>query len=122
MLIEQKILSVVISLFLAVIILVLIKRGKLREEYALLWLLISIIVFLLAAFSPFLYFIMHFFKASAATSVVFMLGIIFLLLMNLHFSVSLSGLKNKIKQLVQDLALLETELKREKDKREQGLR
>jgi len=117
MLIEQKILSMVMGMFIIVIILFLIKKGRLREEYALLWLLTSVIIFLLAAFEPFLHFIMHIFKAVAATSVVFMFGIIFLLLMNLHFSISLSELNNKIKQLVQNVALLEAELKREKDRK-----
>ncbi len=107
---EQKIFSILVSAILFLIILGLIRRRKLREEYALLWFLISIIIFLLAAFEPLLNFIKHLLKAQAATSIVYMLGIFFLLLMNLHFSVTLSNLKNTLKDLAQKVALLDTKL------------
>ncbi len=107
--IEQKIFSVVVGLCILIIILELIRRRKLREEYSWFWILTGLAVFLLSALDPLVLFIMGLVKAKAATSIVYMLGIIFLLLLNLHFSVAISNLKTRIKELTQKIALMETE-------------
>lgn len=109
--IEQKIFSVIVGLSILIIIFELIRRRKLREEYSWFWILTGLVVFLLSVLDPLVLFIMSLVKAKAATSVVYMLGIIFLLLLNLHFSISISNLKTRIKELTQKIALLETECK-----------
>lgn len=116
MLFEQKIICIVISVIFLLLIIELVRRKKLREEYSLLWILTSIVILLLASFNPLLYFIADLFKAKAPTSVIYMLGIIFLLLINLHFSISISSLKTQVKRLAQKTALLELELTKVKNR------
>ena len=105
--IEQKIFSIVVGLSILIIILELIRRRKLREEYSWLWIITGIIIFLLSAFDPLFIFLAHLLRAKAPTSVVYILGIIFLVLLNLHFSISISNLKTRLKELTQKIALLD---------------
>jgi hypothetical protein len=113
--IEQKIFSIIVSVSLLLLILELIRRRKLREEYSVLWFLISMVIIILACSDRVLNFTTRLLKAKAPTSIVYMLGIVFLLLLNLHFSVSLSTLKNKLKELAQRIALLDAHLKKSED-------
>lgn len=121
MLIEQKIFSILISLSILGIILELVRRRKLHEEYAWLWITTGIIILLLASFDPLIIFITRLFKAQAPTSVIYFLSLVFLLLINLHFSVSISTLKTNLKDLTQKSAILENEyrqlLTKEKESR-----
>lgn len=117
MLIEQllthkiQVLSVLGSLFLMLFIVRLIKRKKLREEYSLLWLCFSILFVILSVFRPLLEMFADFVGivyAPAALLLMLVLSVFFILI---QFSMVMSTLTERNKTLVQELAILKTEVK-----------
>jgi hypothetical protein len=111
MLIKIQIIIGVLSVGLLLFTLELIRKKRLREEYSILWLStgLATLVFSLAP----MFFLTNFFSRitglyylSAAVLIIFL----FLLLIVLHFSVVISKLTDRNKELAQQHALLEFEL------------
>jgi len=114
--IKQKIFAIVISLFLLFFIIELVRRKKLREEYSWLWLLTGSIILILALWYDLLQGITHLIGASLPTSTLFFLGLFFLILIAIQFSVKMSALFTQVKNLAQENGLLKQrieELERE---------
>jgi hypothetical protein len=94
----------------------LIRKNRLREEYAILWLFTGIVVLVFSLWPQF--FLSQFFVKITGIfylSAVVVIAFLFLLLIVLHFSVVISKLTNQSKELAQRYALLElkiNELKR----------
>jgi len=106
-----KLLSVAGSGALLVVVVELIRRGKLKERYSLLWLLAGGVLLFLSSSRGVLEFISHKVGIFYPPSFLFLLAFLFLLLITLHFSVVISGLSEKNKKLAQELALLRQELR-----------
>jgi len=104
--IKQKIFAIVISLFLLFFIIELVRRKKLREEYSWLWLLTGSIILILALWYDLLQGITHLIGASLPTSTLFFLGLFFLILIAIQFSVKMSALFTQVKNLAQENGLL----------------
>ncbi|HET7318839.1 MAG TPA: DUF2304 domain-containing protein [Nitrospirota bacterium] len=117
-----KILAVFGSVALLVVVVELIRRGRLKERYSLLWLLAGGLLLFLSLSRRVLESLAGLFGIFYPPSLLFLLAFIFLLLITLHYSVVLSGLSEKNKQLAQEVALLRREieeaLKGDKEKRE----
>jgi hypothetical protein len=91
--IETRILAVAGSLFVLGLIVELVRRRQLKEEYSLLWYeLLLKVTDLIGAVLP--------------SSTLFFFGLVFVLLMLLHFSVRVSMLERRITALVQEIGLL----------------
>ncbi len=105
-----KILSVLASGSVFVLVIELIRRGRLKERYSLLWLFASTVLLILSSSRQLLEFFSHLFGIYYAPSFLFLIAFLFLQLITLHFSVVLSGLTEKNKRLAQELALLKQEL------------
>ena len=106
MLAEQRPFAVVTALALLALIVWLIRRRKLREEYALLWPLVGIGTIVLALWYGPLAWFTRLIGAVAPTTTLFIFAILFLAIVSIHFSISLSRLKDQVKDLTQELALL----------------
>jgi hypothetical protein len=104
--IRQKIFAILIAVAIFVTIIELVRRRKLKEEYSWFWLLTGACLFILAIKYDWLVAITGLIGAGFPTSTLFFFGIIFLILINLHFSIVLSHSANQIKNLTQELALL----------------
>jgi hypothetical protein len=103
--------GVVASLALIAVILELIRRRRLRERYALLWLLTGLVLLGLSAWRDGLNTIAGW--AGVETyppAVLFAIGTLFILLVLLHYSTVISKLADQNTVLAQRLALLEAEL------------
>lgn len=109
--IRQQIIALIISLSIVFVIIELVRRRKLREEYSVLWIMTGITLSVLALRYDLLVYITHFIGAVLPTSTLFFLGLIFLVLINLHASVKISKLKMEVKILTQHIAIFEKELK-----------
>ncbi len=105
-----KILAVAGSGALLIVVVELIRRGKLKERYSLLWLLAGGVLLVLSSSRYLLESISHLLGIFYPPSFLFLLAFLFLLLITLHFSVVISGLSEKNKKLAQELALLRQEL------------
>ena len=110
--IRQKIFSILMSLCILAGIIELVRRRKLKEEYSFLWLVTGILLLLLTIKYEILVKITHFIGAVLPTTTLFLFGILFLMLLCLHFSLKLSAFSTQIKNLAQKIAILEYELER----------
>ncbi|HEX8947924.1 MAG TPA: DUF2304 domain-containing protein [Dissulfurispiraceae bacterium] len=104
--IRQKVVAVFIALSIFFIILELVRRRKLREEYSWLWLLTGAVLVVLTFWYELLVRITVLIGAVAPTSTLFFFALIFLILVCVQFSIRISKLTNQVKDLVQELALL----------------
>ncbi len=93
-----------------VLVIELIRRGRLKEKYSLLWLFAGGVLLVFSLSRDLLEYAARLFGVYYPPSFLFLLAFLFLLLITLHFSVVLSGLSDKNKQLAQELALLRQEM------------
>lgn len=110
-----QILSILFSVFLLVFIILLIRKKKIREEYALLWIVIFVIFLILSTFRGLIDKISSLLgiQYQPASLFLILIGCTFLLLF--HFSLVISDMKKKLNTLATTLAILEESLSREKE-------
>ena len=113
---RQKIFAIIISLALLIFIIELVRRKKLREEYSWLWLLTGTIILILALWYDLLQTITHLIGAGLPTSTLFFLGLVFLILIAIQFSVKVSELNTQVKNLAQDNGLLKNRVEELEEK------
>ena len=87
-----------------------VRKRRLREEYSILWLATSIIMFVLVIKYEWLEALTSFIGAGLPTTTLFICSIIFLMLIAVQFSMKITTLTNQVKNLAQDNALLRAEL------------
>jgi len=107
---RQKIFAFMLALIILLTIFELVRKRKLREEYSWLWIVTGVSILLVVWRYDLLVRFTHFIGAFWPTSTLFLLGLIFLMLINLHYSVKISGLTNQVKNLAQEITLLKGEL------------
>lgn len=107
MTVHQQVASTVIALIFFAIIFYLLRKRILGEVYALIWMGCALSMLGVIWFYPVLVFITYLMGAVLPTTTLFILGFIFVLLLCLKFSITLSRHKNQIKELSQRLALME---------------
>ncbi|MBS1251537.1 MAG: hypothetical protein MAG451_00570 [Anaerolineales bacterium] len=100
-------LAVLSSLGLLVFILYLIRKGRLREEHALLWLMTGFSIFVLSAWRGSLTAIARMLDIGYAPSLLFAVGFVFTLLILLAQTAVMSRLTSHTRDLAQELSLLE---------------
>jgi hypothetical protein len=105
-----KILAILGSGTVLVVVIELIRRGRLKEKYSLLWLFAGSCLLLFSLSRDLLEYVSRLLGIYYPPSLLFLLAFLFLLLITLHFSVVLSGLSEQNKQLAQELALLRQEM------------
>jgi hypothetical protein len=106
-----KILAIVGSGTVLLLVVELIRRGRLKERYSLLWLFAGGVLLVLSSSRNILEYISNLVGIYYPPSFLFLLAFLFLLLITLHFSVTISGLSEKNKRLAQELALLRQEMR-----------
>lgn len=97
---------------LLLLVLEMVRRRRLREEYSWLWLLAAL-AYLAIAFWPGLAdWVARSIGAERATSAFAFLGLLFLFLISIQFSMQISRLSEQNKNLTQEIALLDSEMRR----------
>lgn len=91
-------------------VLELVRRRKLREEYSLLWIGTGIGLLVLATNRPLLDSLAAAVGIFYPPSALFVIAIVFMLLIMLHFSTVLTRLTQENKEIAQQMALLRQEL------------
>ena len=105
-----KLLAVAGSGTLLLLVLELIRRGRLKERYALLWLFSGVVLLILSLSRALLEYLSRKVGIFYPPSLLFLIAFVFLLLITLHFSAVISGLSEKNKRLAQEIALLRQEV------------
>jgi len=103
---RQKIFAIIASLLIVLLVVELVRRRKLREEYSWLWMLTGGIIILLVVWYDLLVSITHLIGAIVPTTTLFIFSLLFLMLINLHYSIQISKLSHQVKEMAQQLALL----------------
>jgi len=114
--IRVKIVALVISIGMMLLIIELVRRRKLREEYSWLWLLTGSVIIVLMMWFGLLKWTTHLIGAIKPSSAIFFLAFLFLFIISLHFSVVISKLTDRNKELAQKYAHLELELRELKER------
>lgn len=91
--------------FLATVI-TLVRKNKLQERYSLLWILLSIILFILSISPVFINTIAKWLDIKNPPSLLFLFGLVYLIIYNLHITTVISKQSEKITRLAQEIALL----------------
>ena len=106
---QQKMFAIVTSLVILIVIIYLVKKRRLREEYSWLWLLTGFLILLFVLWYDLLLALTDLIGAATATTTLFIFGIIFLMMITLHFAIEISSLSDQVKNLAQKVSLLEAE-------------
>lgn len=93
-----------------IMVLELVRRRKLREEYSLLWLGTAVALLILATSRPLLDTIATSIGIFYPPSALFLVAIVFMLILLLHFSTVLTRLTQENKEIAQQMALMRQEL------------
>ena len=113
---KVSIAGAVASFLLVLVVLELIRSGRLRERYALLWLVTGIVLTALAAWRDGLNTIAGWVGVrSYPPAVLFAVGLLFILAVLLHYSTVISRLSDQNVLLAQRLALLEEALQQQSE-------
>ena len=105
-----KIVTFVICIAMLLLVVDLVRRRKLREEYSQLWFATWFGILVLMVWFDLLKWISHFIGAVSNVSTLFLFAFMFLILISLHFSVVISKHTNRLKDLSQQYAILRNEL------------
>ncbi|HEY8646469.1 MAG TPA: DUF2304 domain-containing protein [Gaiellaceae bacterium] len=105
------------SVVLVLVVFELIRSRRLREQYALLWLVTGIVLVILSAWRGGLNTIAGWLGVRGyPPAVLFAVGLMFVILVLLHYSTVISRLSDQNVVLAQRLALLETKLSEREDR------
>jgi hypothetical protein len=107
-----QVLSIVGAAGLLLVVLELVRRRRLLERYALLWMLSATVLLILAAWRDGLTTIAHLVGIAYPPNALFFLAFAAILVLLLHFSIAVSRLADQSKVLAQRLAMQDERLRR----------
>jgi hypothetical protein len=107
--------SQILSVGIIIAVLLLFRRGRLREDHAIFWTALALSIFILSTWQALLIELNTVFQVSNATDLVLTAYIFILLCLGIYFSVTLSGLSAQNKIMAQNLALLAASIDEMKD-------
>lgn len=100
-----RVIAILGSVALLALIVEMVRRRSLKEEYSVLWVLTALVLLLLAAWGGLLRDLTHLIGAISQASTLYFFGLIFVVFLLLHFSVRVSSLERKVVVLLQEVAL-----------------
>lgn len=106
----QQVFALLMSLLVFLVTVDMVRKRRLREEYSVLWLGTSLLMFVLVLRYEWLVALTNFIGAALPTTTLFLGSIVFLMLLGVQFCIKLSRLSDQVKNLAQDNALLRAEL------------
>ena len=107
---QQQIFALLVSVLVFVVVVEMVRRRKLREEYSVLWLATSVVMFVLVLRYDWLVALTALIGAGLPTTTLFLCSIIFLILLAVQFCIKISRLTDQVKDLSQENALMKQEI------------
>ena len=109
------------SIVLLLAVLELVRRRRLREKYALLWIVTAVVLLVLSVWRGAVTTIAQALGVSYGPAVIFAVGAVFVLVVLLHYSTVISALTDRTVVLAQRVAILEERIaKLEQDRDAEG--
>lgn len=112
---EILVLAILFSISFIILIIFLIYKQKLKEQYSLLWLLLGISMIILSCNPSWLDTMAQWLNIIYAPALLFLVGIIFCLILILHLTIAISKLSDQIIRLTQEIALQNIKHKNKKE-------
>jgi len=106
-----RIIAILICIFLVAYVFELVRRKHLSEEYSMGWLVTGTLMLILSISEDLLIWVSDLVGATLFTSTLFFSGLLFLMIICLHFSIRISALTNQVRKLTQNMAILDYEKK-----------
>ena len=113
---RTRVFVVLVGVIILLIILDLVRKKQLREQYALLWILTSVVLCLSAVFIGGVEKLSQMVGIYYPPAFLFLIAILMILVLQFHFSTVISNLRDQNKALIQDVGILASELKALRDK------
>jgi hypothetical protein len=104
-----RILTIGGALVILMMVIELVRRRKLKEEYSVLWVITAVLTLLVSIWFSLLSKVTDAIGAISPASTLFFFGLLFCLVLLLHFSVRISSLERRLTSLVQEVGLLSVE-------------
>ena len=111
---KLQVVAIIVSSGLLLVVLELVRRRRLVERYALLWLASGAILLILSVWNELLEEVADWFGITTPANALFGIAFGFVLLLLLHFSTAISRLSEENKVLAQEAARLDRELRAER--------
>lgn len=105
----QRFFAITASVVTFGVVIELIRRRKLREEYAFLWVMTTLGMIVLSAWYGLIEKITHMIGAVVVTTTLFIFALLFLLAIAVHVTMVLSRLTVQVRRMAQEIAVLEAE-------------
>jgi len=107
-----RVMALILSVVLLLVIIDLVRKRKLREEYSWLWIMTGAAIFVVATWQSLLVRVTELIGAKIVVSTLFFGALMFLTVISIHFSTKVSQLHEQVKELAQRTALITEELER----------
>jgi hypothetical protein len=104
-----RILTIFAAVAILILVIELVRRRKLKEEYSLLWVLTAVLLVVLSTWYGLLVKVTHLVGGTVPSSTLFFFGLVFVISLMLHFSIRISLLERRVTSLVQEIGLLALE-------------
>ncbi len=105
----QRVFAVLTSLVTLLLVVELVRRRRLKEEYSWLWVATGVAMLFLSGWYGLIEWITGLIGAVTVTTTLFLFGLLFLLAISVHFSTVISRLTEQVRRLTQELAILGAE-------------
>lgn len=105
-----QIISIVASLSIFFIVVNLVRRRRLKTEYSLIWLMVSVTFIVFSFWRDGIDWLAKLFGIAYAPSVLFIILLVGIILLLIEFSIIISKQSERIKVLVQEIGLLRLEI------------
>ncbi|MDQ0735511.1 DUF2304 domain-containing protein [Arthrobacter agilis] len=106
----ETIAAFVLAIIIVAVVLDLLRRKKIREKYAALWLIVGAATVVLGAFPQLLAIAAETVGVTIPSNLLFALGILFVLGVLLHLSVEISSVEDETRALAEEVAILRAQL------------
>ena len=106
-----QVISILICVFLVSYVFELVRRKHLSEEYSMGWLITGTLMLILSVSEGALKWVSGLVGAPLFTSTLFFFGLLFLMVICLHFSIRISALTKQVRTLTQHVGILDHEKK-----------
>jgi hypothetical protein len=107
---NQQVFALIVCVLVFAITFNMVRKRSLREEYSVLWLTTSLLMFVLVLKYDWLVALTALVGAALPTTTLFIGGLVFLVLISVQFSIKLSTFSLQLKNLAQENALLRSDL------------
>lgn len=103
---RAQLIAALIAVLVVLVVIDLVRRRRLSEEFSLLWFIASVGAAVLAIWTGLLSWVTRTIGALYETSTIFFFGLLFVMVVLLYYAVKITALTQEVRRLAQETALL----------------